>query len=1218
MATMAVCQGAPIHRWSFTGNGSAVAGTVLVDSVGSANGTVVGQGATFSGGALRLPGTTNGDVAPSAISAYVDLPNGLVSTRENASFEFWATLHSNRSFQRLFDFGRMTRSGMGTGAAAGEIRPDASGAPGGTSADDSMFLAVTRSSNATNTQQLTGRLNGTSTSVLSNATLTLGTQYHIVAVFEQGVGASAATGGRWSWYLNGNQTASTDLPFRLNQIEDVNVWLGRSQYSADLQANLSYNELRIYGRALTPEEIAANRAAGPDAFPAAPLALADSATMHPQQKVRVRVLDNDTGTIAPSTIEIVSPPSHGTAVPDPSGTILYTHTTGSPLSDTFTYRVAGPGGFSAPASVTITFGYQLRIPSGPLDVPQSPPTTTYSITDAFPISFNQPLDLASPPGDTRRLFVCERLGLLRVIADVTAASPVATTFLNLPSVLTSRGESLVTNSEAGLLSVAFHPNYATNRQFFIFYCVQRDGLTYNRVSRWTAQAGNPLLADTGSEQVLIEQHDEADNHNGGDMDFGPDGYLYISTGDEGGGNDQLDNSQTITRDFFSAILRIDPDKRSGNLAPNPHSAIIVSTPGNLTTARYLVPHDNPYVGATTFNGLSINASLVRTEFWAVGLRNPWRMSFDPATGELWTGDVGQNAREEINRITKGGNYGWAYREGTLNGPKSVPANATFTPTPPIYEYLRGSGPMEGISVTGGVWARNTGSALLEGAYIFADYHSGNIWALRMNGANAAVERIGGQAGIAGFGWDPSNNDVLAANINTGRIVRIGTADTLMSFPQTLSATHLFADLTDLSPSPGLLPYQINRPFWSDHALKRRWFVLPDPSAYFTWTEEGAWQSPAGAIWVKHFDLETVRGNASTAKRLETRLLVKNATGAFGVSYRWNEAGTEATLAPDAGVSFTVPVEENGVIANQTWTIPSRASCMTCHNQQAGFMLSFKTRQMNRNGVINGFDGNQISTLAFGGYFGNATPPPDTIPRHVRPSEFARPIGAHVRSYLEVNCGYCHMPGGTAPSNWDGRERTPLAAAGLLDGIPNNPGSDPLNRLVRSGDPERSVLLHRVAGTGGFTRMPAIATNELDEAAITMIRDWIQSSLPARKDYNTWRQEKFGSTTSPEGGQAEDPDGDRAINYDEFLADTLPTTGASFPQQFVDLDADRVFFSLEIPANRRVVVETSTDLINWQRWDVPGNNGLLAPEGILTFSGSLTDPHRFFRAILWED
>lgn len=947
----------------------------------------------------------------------------------------------------------------------------------------------------------------------------------------------------------------------------------------------------------------------------APVAQPDFATIHRNQKAVLPVLANDTGSINAASVEIVAPPGAGTATPLGSGRILYHHTTGAPASDSFTYRVSGPGGVSAPAAVTISFSNQLRLAPVGFNVPANPPSTAISTQDAFPITFSQPLAMASPPGDGRRLFVCQKGGLLRVIPDVTAATPTASTFLNLAAVLSARGESIATSSECGLLSVAFHPEYAANRQFFIFYSVTEGGQLRQRVSRWTTRADNPLLADTTSEEILINQIDEATNHNGGDLAFGPDGYLYISTGDEGGQNDQYGNGQTITRDFFSAILRIDPDRRAGNLEPNSHPAVV--TAGTPATARYRVPADNPFVGVTSFNGFPVTPSSVRTEFWAVGLRNPWRMAFDSATGELYTGDVGGGQREEVNLIVRGGNYGWPWREGTVAGPKTATPGAVFSPSAPLFEYTHGSGTMQGRSITGGLVARDNRFSAINGAYIFGDYVSGNVWSLRRNGAQVAVERITGVSSVSAFSRDPSNQDVLAANLTSGRIQRIVASDVQSAFPQTLTATGLFADLADLSPQPGLLPYTVNRPFWSDHADKRRWFALPDPAARFTWAAEGAWQAPAGAFWVKHFELETVRGDPTSRRRVETRLFVRNAAGAYGVSYRWNEQGTEASLVPDEGATFDIAITENGSTSPQRWSIPSRTSCMTCHNPQAGFLLSFKTRQMNRDHAIHGFVGNQIDLLAEAGYFSNTPAPPNASPRHIRPAETDRPIGSHVRSYLDVNCAFCHMPGGTAPGAMDLREFLPLDQTGLIDGIPNNPGANPANRLVKPGVPEESVLLHRVAASGGFSRMPPIASQVLDQAAINEIRIWIRDSLPQRKSYDVWRVEKFGPGT-PAGVRSADPDGDGFTNEAEFLLATEPGSAGSFPGSRVEIAGNNLLVSIHVPADRIVFIETSADLVTWSRWNVPGNNGLPGPAGTRGFSGPITGERQFFRIVTRED
>ena len=781
-------------------------------------------------------------------------------------------------------------------------------------------------------------------------------------------------------------------------------------------------------------------------------------------------------------------------------------------------------------------------------------------------------------------------------------------------------EAFTDTGEAGLLSMAFHPDYATNRQFYVFYSVNINSARHQRVSRFTTQAGNPNLADTGSEQILIEQRDQADNHNGGDMHFGPsDGFLYISVGDEGNGDDTLLNSQLINKDLFSGILRLDVDKLSG-IEPTAHAAI----PTDVNGARFTIPADNPFVLPVqggdwdgTYNGSTVTGT-VRREFWATGLRNPWRMSFDPATGQLWCADVGQGQREEVDLITRGGNYGWVYREANLTGPRTtnptMPANFdALYHTPPVYNYNRNNDNFGGTSVTGGVVYRGNRIAALYGKYIFSDFNSGNIWA--MDTGTYQVDRILGEGNIAGFGQDPSNGDVLLADLGDGIVRRLVSTTATGTFPATLSATGLFADLTDLSPSPGVTPYSVNLPFWSDHAIKSRWFVIPDGSSSFTPSDD-LWTLPAGTIWVKHFDMEMERGNPATRKRVETRLIVKTTGGAYGVSYRWNEAGTEAFLADDGGENFVLDITDGGSPAPQTWRIPSRAECLICHTPQAGHALSFNTRQLNLENAILGYSGNQLETLHAQAFLTADPGSPNLLPRHLRPDESDYSLEARVRSYLAVNCSYCHKSGGTAPATWDGSPQLTLAQTGLVNGAPNNSGGDPANKLVVPGDTTHSIVLNRVAVTNGFTRMPPIGSNVIDSASVTLLTDWINGELAARRTYAEWRAAEFEPDNDPSGEPGEDPDHDGLTNEQEFLAATDPHDGASaFRPQ---ISGDPLVLGFELPVNRSFRIDTSTDLGQWTPWDVPGNQGLPVAAGPIEFALPVADPQRFFRVELIEN
>ncbi|HUL51043.1 MAG TPA: PQQ-dependent sugar dehydrogenase, partial [Candidatus Nitrosotalea sp.] len=235
-------------------------------------------------------------------------------------------------------------------------------------------------------------------------------------------------------------------------------------------------------------------------------------------------------------------------------------------------------------------GLTQRVPNTTLQMPPAPPSFGYTTVRILPsLTFNQPVCVASPPGETNRLFVLEKTGSIVVITNL--ASPTRTVFMSL---------TVDAQSESGLIGLAFHPGYATNRYFYVFYSLdlatsQGNGL-HQRISRFQTSASNTNQALPGTELALITQFDTAGNHNGGDLHFGPDGYLYASLGDEGPQYNGALNSQRIDKNFFSAILRIDVDKRPGNLLPNPHPA---------NTTNYFIPADNPYIRLTSFNGVAV-------------------------------------------------------------------------------------------------------------------------------------------------------------------------------------------------------------------------------------------------------------------------------------------------------------------------------------------------------------------------------------------------------------------------------------------------------------------------------------------------------------------------------------------------------------------------------------------------------------------------------------
>ncbi|MCW5559197.1 MAG: PQQ-dependent sugar dehydrogenase, partial [Verrucomicrobiae bacterium] len=354
-----------------------------------------------------------------------------------------------------------------------------------------------------------------------------------------------------------------------------------------------------------------------------------------------------------------------------------------------------------------------RYIANPPVFPSVPPPSDYSLVNAFPgLRFPLATDLivgmAVPPGRTNEIFLTGQLGRIFVITNLLA--PTRTVFLDL-----SADTFAPIGGECGLVGLAFHPNYAQNRQFYVYYARTNRATEkmYITLSRFLTDPTNPYQVVPGSEQFLFQQHDRDFIHQGGDIQFGPDGYMYVPIGDEGAQNDPYKSSQRIDEGYFSGVLRIDVDGRPGSLVPNAHP--------NLGSG-YWIPPDNPYIGATSFNGKAVDPTKVRTEFWAVGTRNPHRMTFDSATGQAYFGDVGGVLREEVNRLMKGANYGWAHYEGTLFNPNAHIGNppANFNYTPPIYEYSRSAGNpnLRGSAVIGGLVYRGTKYPGLIGKYLF--------------------------------------------------------------------------------------------------------------------------------------------------------------------------------------------------------------------------------------------------------------------------------------------------------------------------------------------------------------------------------------------------------------------------------------------------------------------------------------------------------------------
>ncbi|MGB3585205.1 MAG: PQQ-dependent sugar dehydrogenase [Tunicatimonas sp.] len=355
----------------------------------------------------------------------------------------------------------------------------------------------------------------------------------------------------------------------------------------------------------------------------------------------------------------------------------------------------------------------------------------FTVVEAYPnLSFTRPVDFQHAGDGSDRIFVVEQRGVITVFDDNAATSQSAP-FLDISGPVDDR------SNEEGLLGLAFDPNYASNGHFFVNYTISNPART--RISRFAVSASNPDQANPNSELVILEFEQPFGNHNGGQVAFGPDGYLYVAVGDGGSAGDPRRHGQNLTT-LLGSILRIDVSQSSPQ------------TP-------YAIPGDNPFAE---------NDQGFREEIYAYGLRNPWRFSFDTETGQLWTGDVGQNQLEEVDLIENGGNYGWNTTE----------ASQCFEPRNncdkeniilPVWEYDHSQ---QDLSITGGHVYRGAALSELVGQYVYADFVSGRVWSLDANNAGNPqnTELIDSNLAISSFGLNAENELFLCAF--DGKIYRI--------------------------------------------------------------------------------------------------------------------------------------------------------------------------------------------------------------------------------------------------------------------------------------------------------------------------------------------------------------------------------------------------------------------------------------------------------------
>jgi len=735
--------------------------------------------------------------------------------------------------------------------------------------------------------------------------------------------------------------------------------------------------------------------------------------------------------------------------------------------------------------------------------PGTPPgqgTGAWIIEDAFPnLVFNTPIHLEEEPG-TQQMWLGEQQGRI-VRFDKDSAANAFQVVLDLTS-------STYHSWESGLLGFAFHPQYGDSNYLYVFYQFQPNyGVgnndLYTRVSRFDVDTAT-RTALIPTERVLIQQFDQSRNHNAGAIFFDDEGFLFVCVGDEGGSNNQYQNAQRLDYRLFAGILRIDVDCDSTRSHPIRRQPTLLSANDSSYTANYLVPNDNPFLDS---------AGAVLEEFYAIGMRNPYRTTYDAVEDRIWSGDVGQNQWEEINLIEKGGNYQWAYREGQTGGPNAQPAALSGVETGPVYEYDHTGG---NNCIIGGYIYRGSEHPDLYGKYLFSDNGSRRVWAMTyMPGFPTVVEELttlpfgSSYNSISAFGCDLDGEAYILRldGPNGGKIFKLARQNPGgATAPDSLSLTNVFTDLTNLDASNFLIPYEMRVPFWSDGAHKYRWLMVPNDGTHNTvdeqiqYSEEGAWDFPEGAVLVKHFEYPVDETDPTVVRRLETRFSIKDSSGEYyGLSYRWNEAQTEATLLTGSRTD-TLEIQTASGTRTTTWYFPSSNDCRTCHNETAGGSLGPITRQLNCDAFypLTGLTANQLTTYSYLEMFDT---PPDTnqlgtLLMSYAKDDVAASLTERARSYIDANCASCHQPGTGILASFDARLSTPLDSQGIIYGAAQNLLGLHDPRIVIPGDLENSTLYQRLKAVHNTQAMPPLAKSIVDSAGVELIADWITSLSPA--------------------------------------------------------------------------------------------------------------------------
>lgn len=639
--------------------------------------------------------------------------------------------------------------------------------------------------------------------------------------------------------------------------------------------------------------------------------------------------------------------------------------------------------------------------------------------------------------------------------------------------------------------IVFHPEHEQNGYIYMTSGYHPGhSMVTSGVSRFTVSRDPPYGIDPASRVHVIEWSSEKGGHIGGGIAWGPrDGYLYVGAGDGTSGRDELKQGQDLS-DILGTVIRIDVLRPDGN-------------------RPYSIPTDNPFV----------NTQGARPEIWAYGLRQPWRMNAHPETGQIWCAQNGEDQWEQVLVIEKGANYGWSVMEGAHPHNLSSPRGPTPF-SPPVYDHPHS----EARSLTGGVVYFGKAYPELRGAYIYGDWATGRIWAIRYDGDRITYHREIADTSleISALGVD-HDGEVIVLGHERGkfyRLVRTNEQDSKADFPRTLSATGLFTSVEDHELHPGLIPFQVNVPQFSGGARAERAIGLPGDMK-MSFHGERSFGMGDGAVLIKTLAMATTRSDSSGWQRIETQMLHRHEGEWYGYSYRWNDEGTDATLVESAGAEVKLRIRDPDAPEGhrqQTWRFSARAECMMCHSRASAYRLGATGPQLHRKVERDGRLVSQIEYFGELGLFASSGAPNnpkapvkeqlDSILTLVDPYDPSHDIDLRARSYLHATCAHCHQAAGGGNSRVSLHLKPRKGEAHLINALATQSTFDfPDAKIVNPGDPDSSVLVYRLATMGG-ARMPKMGSTEIDTRALSLIREWIGQMPQTAEDPRRQGERRF--------------------------------------------------------------------------------------------------------------